>query len=197
MRLLWSTFQATESRNGRRWRESGVFVLRLILLLLLLLLVLQLHYFFLFTGTNTKETGNRRIFGQSRSGSGNWRPHKGADECSHKYSPADQIRKKWMTPKILLLLDSFFSSKVLSGQKSLLQNQCRTFSPATDKCIKAEVSVKKKKSCPVTSKPKGGEKMNEGWKICQRASGLNVEPKEKIMIGLNYNEALKYLDFLV
>ena len=45
---------------------AGVFVLLLILLLLLLLLVLQLHYFFLSTGTNTKETGNRRIFGQSQ-----------------------------------------------------------------------------------------------------------------------------------
>ena len=98
----------------------------------------------------------------------------------------------------------FFKQSAFRSKKStanswskLLEVECRTFSPATDKCIKAEVSVKKKKSCPVTSKPKGGEKMNEGWKICQRASGLNVEPKEKIMIWLDYNEALKYIDFLV
>ena len=74
-------------------------------------------------------------------------------------------QKKMDDTKNITAAGFYFFKQSAFRSKSLLQIHevnCRTFSPATDKCIKAEVSVKKKKNCPVTSKPKGGEKMNEG-----------------------------------
>ena len=80
----------------------------------------------------------------------------------------------------------FFKQSTFRSKKStanswskLLEVECRTFSPATDKCIKAEVSVKKKRSCPVTSKPKGGEKWMKVETLVKERRASMFNPKKR------------------